>query len=195
MLPFRSGDPEPRGGSQHLHLNSTEFHPIINCLLSAFPRTAVNSLALKLRNPRVPASSYLSTCISAGLSGPLGVTKCSLKKGHCQHPVGITPHGYHLPHIDTFSGLQPDLRYEPREGMPVWKNWPNVIVSDLSCCQALHESLWQWFRLRPNSHSVANSFPLPAFSSLHTLGTEQPRLWTKCWNSEFSVVSCCNSLF
>lgn len=128
MLPFRSGDPEPRGGSQHLHLNSAEFHPVINCLLSAFPRTAVNSLALKLYNPRVPAGSYFSTCISAGLSGPLGVTKCSLKKGHCQHPVGTTPHGYHLSHIDTSSGQQPDLSYEPLEGMPVWESWPNVTV-------------------------------------------------------------------
>lgn len=70
MLPFRSSDPDPGGGSQHLGLNSVELHPIKNCLLSAFPLTAVNRLALKIYNSHVCVGIYLSTYISAGVSGP-----------------------------------------------------------------------------------------------------------------------------
>lgn len=72
MLPFRSGDPEPGGGSQHLGLDSVEFHPVINCLLSAFPHTAVNRLALKISTlvfMRVFISALASQQASQALLG------------------------------------------------------------------------------------------------------------------------------
>lgn len=143
MLPFRSGDPEPRGGSQHLGLNSAEFHPVINCLLSAFPRTAVNSLALKLYNPPVPAGSYFSTCISAGLSGPSGSDLMLFQEGMLPASLGHTSRGYHLLCITISSGLQADLGCELLRGMTGAGNWPDVIVS-LICLAAkpfrVHES-------------------------------------------------------
>lgn len=174
MLPFRSGDPEPGGGSQHLGLDSVEFHPVINCLLSAFPHTAVNRLALKIYNPRVYVQHL-------HLGRPLSPSESDLMLFH----EGTLPAslGYHLPCVAISGGLQADLRHEPLRSTPVTGSWPDVFVS-LICLAAkpfrVQESWQQCFRLRPNTHYVANCCTSSAFWRLQVLDTEQSRLWTKC---------------
>lgn len=86
MLPFRSSDPDPGGCSQHLGLNSAESHPVMNCLLSTFPRTVVNRLALKICNPHVCVGIYFS------ISGPSKSDLMLFIKGHCHHLLGTTSH-------------------------------------------------------------------------------------------------------
>jgi len=88
MLPFRSGDPEPGGGSRHLGLDSVEFRG----LLSAFPHTAVSRLLLKIYNAGVCVGIYFSTCISAGFSCPSGSDLTLFHAGTL--PASL---GYHLP--------------------------------------------------------------------------------------------------
>lgn len=92
MVPFRSSDPDPRGGCQHVGLNSVELHQVMNCLLSAFPHTAVNRLALKIHNRHVCVGIYFSTYFSSGLSSPSSSDLMLFMEGHCQHLLGTSSH-------------------------------------------------------------------------------------------------------